>query len=113
MKERYSRQILFSPIGSAGQERLANSLVLLVGVGALGCAQGEMLARAGVGKIRLVDRDFVEYTNLQRQTLFTEDDAEERLPKAVAAKRRLSQVNSEIEIEEVIADITKIGRAHV
>lgn len=106
MNERYSRQILFSPIGSAGQERLANSSVLLVGVGALGCAQGEMLARAGVGKIRLVDRDFVEYTNLQRQTLFTEDDAKERLPKAVAAKRRLSQVNSEIEIEEVIADVT-------
>lgn len=106
MNERYSRQILFHPIGAAGQEKLAASTVLLVGVGALGCAQAEMLARAGVGKIRLVDRDFVEYTNLQRQTLFTEDDAEERLPKAVAAKRRLSQINSEIEVEETVADVS-------
>ncbi len=106
MKVRYSRQILFSPIGSAGQEKLANSTILLVGVGALGCSQAEMLARAGVGKIRLVDRDFVEYSNLQRQTLFCEEDAEERMPKAVAAKRRISQINSEIEVEDIIADVT-------
>ena len=106
MQERYSRQILFHPIGAEGQEKLAESAVLLIGVGALGCAQGEMLARGGVGKIKLVDRDFVEYTNLQRQTLFTEDDAVDRLPKSVAAKRRIYQINSEIEIEDIVADVS-------
>ena len=106
MQERYSRQILFHPIGAEGQEKLAESTVLLIGVGALGCAQGEMLARGGVGRIKLVDRDFVEYTNLQRQTLFTEDDAVDRLPKSVAAKRRIYQINSEIEIEDIVADVS-------
>ncbi|KXK02164.1 MAG: molybdopterin and thiamine biosynthesis family dinucleotide-utilizing protein [Acidobacteria bacterium OLB17] len=106
MDERYSRQILFGPIGAAGQQKLLDARVLLVGVGALGCAQAEMLARAGVGKIRLVDRDFVETTNLQRQTLYSEDDALERLPKAVAAKKRLLQINSGVEIEEIVADVT-------
>jgi molybdopterin/thiamine biosynthesis adenylyltransferase len=105
MNERYSRQVLFREIGRDGQEKLLNSRVLLVGCGALGAAQAEMLARAGVGTLRIIDRDFVEFTNLQRQTLFKESDAAERLPKAVAAKTRIAEINSEIEVEPVIADV--------
>jgi len=105
MDDRYSRQILFSQIGAAGQRRLSTSHVLLVGCGALGASHAEMLARAGVGKLRIVDRDFVEFTNLQRQTLFKESDASERLPKAVAAKNRLAEINSGIEVEAIIADV--------
>lgn len=105
MNERYSRQILFSGVGRAGQERLSNSRVLLVGCGALGASHAEMLARAGVGRLRIVDRDFVEFTNLQRQTLFKESDAVERLPKAVAAKQRIAEINSEIEVEPFVADV--------
>ncbi|MEQ1605658.1 MAG: ThiF family adenylyltransferase [Pyrinomonadaceae bacterium] len=105
MNERYSRQILFREIGKAGQERLLNSRVLLVGCGALGAAHAEMLARAGIGKLRIVDRDYVEFTNLQRQTLFIESDALERLPKAVAAKNRIAEINSGIDVEAIIADI--------
>lgn len=106
MNERYSRQILFREIGKSGQEKLLNSRVLLVGCGALGASHAEMLARAGVGKLRIVDRDFVEFTNLQRQTLFKESDAAERLPKAVAAKTRIAEINSEIGVEAIIADVT-------
>jgi adenylyltransferase/sulfurtransferase len=105
MRERYSRQILFKEIGADGQRRLLESRVLLVGAGALGAAHAETLARAGVGFIRIVDRDFVEFSNLQRQTLYSEADAIERLPKAVAAKNRLAAINSEIEIEAIVADI--------
>src|SRR6476619_1704675 len=105
INERYSRQILFAPIGLDGQANLLDSRVLLVGCGALGCAQAEMLARAGVGCLRIVDRDFVEFTNLQRQTLFKETDAADRLPKAIAAKARLAEINSAIEVEAVVADI--------
>jgi len=105
MNERYSRQILFSPIGKDGQEKLLKSRVLLVGCGALGAAHAEVLARAGVGFLRIVDRDFVEFTNLQRQTLYSESDAKERLPKAVAAKNRLAEINSEIEIDAIVADV--------
>jgi len=105
MRERYSRQILFREIGKAGQEKLLNSRVLLVGGGALGASHAEILARAGVGFLRIVDRDFVEFSNLQRQTLYSENDARERLPKAIAAKNRLAQINSEIETEAVVADI--------
>ena len=105
MNERYSRQILFPGIGREGQERLLSSRVLLVGCGALGASHAEMLARAGVGRLRIVDRDFVEYTNLQRQTLFNESDAIERLPKAAAAKNRIGEINSEIEVEAVVADV--------
>jgi adenylyltransferase/sulfurtransferase len=104
MNERYSRQILFAGIGAAGQRRLGASRALIVGCGALGSAQVESLARAGVGRLRVVDRDFVEESNLQRQTLFTERDARERLPKAIAAARRVAEINSEIEIEPVVAD---------
>jgi len=102
---RYSRQMLFAQIGEAGQAKLLASRVVIVGSGALGCAQAEMLARAGVGHLTIVDRDFVEFSNLQRQTLFSESDASERLPKAIAAKNRLSKINSAIEIEAVVADV--------
>lgn len=105
MNERYSRQILFREIGANGQEKLRASRILLVGCGALGCSHAEMLARAGVGTLRIVDRDFVEFTNLQRQTLFSEQDADDRLPKAVAAKARLAGINSEVQIDAVVADV--------
>lgn len=105
MNERYSRQILFSGIGDEGQRRLLAARALIVGCGALGSAQAESLARAGVGALRIVDRDFVEPSNLQRQTMFTESDAEQRLPKAVAAANHLRQINSDIEIEPHILDI--------
>jgi adenylyltransferase/sulfurtransferase len=105
INERYSRQVLFPEIGRAGQEKLLNSTVLLVGAGALGASHAEMLSRAGVGRLRIVDRDFVEFTNLQRQTLYKESDAAERLPKAVAAQKRIAEINSDIEVEAVIADI--------
>ena len=95
VNERYSRQILFREIGKAGQEKLLNSRVLLVGCGALGASHAEMLARAGTGNLRIVDRDFVEFTNLQRQTLYSEQDARDRLPKAIAAKNRIAAINSE------------------
>ncbi len=105
MNERYSRQVLFREIGREGQEKLLNSRVLIVGCGALGASHAEMLSRAGVGKLRIVDRDFVEFTNLQRQTLFKESDAAERLPKAIAAKTRIAEINSEIEVEAIVADV--------
>jgi adenylyltransferase/sulfurtransferase len=103
--ERYSRQILFREIGREGQAKLLASRVLLVGCGALGAAHAEMLARAGVGNLRIVDRDFVEFTNLQRQTLFKESDAAERLPKAVAARTRIGEINSGIKVEAVVTDV--------
>ncbi len=105
MIERYSRQILFNEIGRGGQENLLASRVLIVGCGALGSSHAEMLSRAGVGSIRIVDRDFVEFSNLQRQTLFRESDAADRLPKAVAAKNRLAEINSDIDVEAIIADV--------
>ncbi len=105
MNERYSRQILFNGIGKAGQERLLNSRVLIVGCGALGSAQAESLARAGVGRLRIADRDFVEASNLQRQTMFTERDAVERLPKAVAAANHIAEINQEITVEPEIIDV--------
>lgn len=105
MNERYSRQILFAGIGRAGQERLLAARALLVGCGALGSAQAEALARAGVGRLRVVDRDFVEESNLQRQTLFTESDAREHLPKAAACARRLAEVNSDVRVEAEVADV--------
>ena len=107
MIERYSRQILFSAIGADGQGKLSKARVLIVGCGALGAAHAETLTRAGVGHLRIVDRDFVEFSNLQRQTLYNEADARERLPKATAAKNRLAEINSEIEIEPVVADVNR------
>jgi len=105
MDDRYSRQILFAPIGAGGQQRLAAARVTVVGCGALGTAQADLLARAGVGRLHLVDRDFVEASNLQRQTLFDEEDARAALPKAVAARARLGRVNSAIRIEALVADL--------
>src|SRR6266536_2379569 len=102
---RYSRQILFSGIGKDGQRRLLESRALIVGCGALGSAQAESLARAGVGRLRIVDRDFVETSNLQRQTMFTEHDAAERVPKAIAAANHIRELNSEIETAPEIADV--------
>src|SRR5918912_3893152 len=105
--ERYSRQILFAGIGAEGQARLAAAQVLVVGCGALGSAQVEALARAGVGRLRVADRDFVEESNLQRQTMFTERDARERLPKAVACARRVSEINSDVACETEVADVSQ------
>src|SRR5258707_10822241 len=104
MNERYSRQILFSGIGTEGQSRLLQSRAIIIGCGALGSAHAESLARAGVGKLRIVDRDFVEASNLQRQTMFTERDADERIPKAVAAANHIGEINRDIEVDSEIAD---------
>lgn len=105
-RERYSRQTLFPPIGQAGQERLAGAKVTVIGCGALGTVSAEMLVRAGVGQVTIIDRDFVEVSNLQRQSLFTEEDAKLTVPKAVAAQRVLSQVNSAVEIQGLVEDLT-------
>lgn len=105
MPDRYSRQVRFAPLGEKGQERLKESRAAIVGCGALGTASADILARAGVGCLRIIDRDFVEESNLQRQTLFSEADAEQRLPKAEAARRALARVNSEIEVEARCRDL--------
>ncbi len=104
-EERYSRQILFPGIGRSGQRRLLESHVAVVGCGATGAAAAALLARAGVGQITLVDRDFVEVSNLQRQMLFDEADAREALPKAEAARRKLLQLNSGVTVHAHIADL--------
>lgn len=102
---RYSRQILFAPLGQAGQECLATSTVAIVGCGATGAAAAAMLARAGVGKLILIDRDYVEWSNLQRQILFDEADAEAGLPKAEAARLKLAQQNSGVSVSAHITDL--------
>ncbi|MBA4030389.1 MAG: thiamine biosynthesis protein ThiF [Planctomyces sp.] len=102
---RYHRQSLLPEIGTAGQERLSRTVVALFGMGALGSAAAELLGRAGVGTLRLIDRDFVDVTNLQRQSLYDETDARERTPKAIAAARRLGQINSQITLDPRVADI--------
>jgi molybdopterin-synthase adenylyltransferase len=104
-RERYSRQILFREIGEQGQERLLASHAVIVGCGALGCLQAMALARAGVGHLSIIDRDYVEPSNLQRQFLFDESDAAEGLPKAAAAECHLRRMNSTIEIHGVIDDL--------
>ena len=105
-RERYSRQILFSGIGEVGQQKLLASHVAIVGCGALGSFQAEALARAGVGRLTIVDRDYVEPSNLQRQWLFEEADAAAALPKAIAAERSLARVNSGVRVAGVVADLT-------
>jgi len=105
LAERYSRQILFPPIGEAGQRRLAESSVVLIGCGALGSTIADGLVRAGVGRLVIVDRDFVELNNLQRQMLFDEEDVAQQLPKAVAAARRLARINSSVTVEPVVTDV--------
>ena len=106
MSDRYSRQVLFERLGQTGQRRLGASSALLVGCGALGSLVSEWLVRAGVGRLRIVDRDFVEESNLHRQVLFDEEDARHAIPKAVAAERRLRAINSTVVVEGVIADVT-------
>lgn len=102
---RYSRQVLFPGIGAGGQEKLAAGFGVVVGLGALGSVAADLLARAGVGRLRLVDRDFVDETNLGRQCLYDEEDCRRTLPKAIAARRRLERVNSEVRYEDVVADV--------
>lgn len=103
MDNRYSRQLLYSNIGKRGQDLLKKKTVVIIGLGALGSLSSEMLTRAGVGKLILIDRDYVELTNLQRQTLYNENDAELKKPKAVAAYDKLSKINSSIDIEVHVA----------
>ena len=103
--DRYSRQRRFAPIGDAGQDRLAASRVLILGLGALGTVAADQVVRAGIGFVRLVDRDFVELSNLQRQSLFDEDDLQQNLPKAVAAQIKLRRVNSSVQIDAAVDDI--------
>lgn len=103
--DRYRKQMLFAPLGEAGQQRLQDSCALIVGCGALGSVIAETLARAGVGHLRIVDRDFVDLSNLQRQVLFDEEDVAQRLPKALAAATKLSRINSAIQIEPHVADV--------
>ncbi len=102
---RYSRQTVFPPIGVEGQQKLFDARVAIIGVGALGTVIANNLCRSGVGFLRIIDRDYVEWSNLQRQTLYQEQDAAEQLPKAVAAYQHLSKVNSEIVIEPVVDDV--------
>ena len=104
--ERYSRQVLYPGIGAAGQRKLASSRVAIAGCGATGSALAGLLARAGVGSMRIVDRDYVEPSNLQRQSLFDEADAAESLPKAIAAARKIAAFNSHIAVEPQVADLT-------
>lgn len=103
--ERYSRQMMFPPIGEEGQRRLLRSRVTLCGCGALGTVIANVLVRAGVGFLRIIDRDFIEWHNLQRQVLFDEDDVRDCLPKAEAAARKLRKINSDVQIEPVVADV--------
>jgi molybdopterin/thiamine biosynthesis adenylyltransferase len=106
---RYSRQILFPGIGATGQQLLAQSHVAIVGVGATGAATASLLARAGVGTLTLIDRDFVETSNLQRQVLFDEADARESLPKAEAARRKIALFNSSINVQSHVADLVPVN----
>jgi len=104
--DRYSRQVLFKEIGAEGQEKLARSRVVIVGSGATGSVLASLLARSGIGKLRILDRDYVEASNLQRQTLFDENDARESVPKAIAAARQIARFNSRIAVEPHVADLT-------
>lgn len=102
---RYSRQILFKPIGENGQKKLLNKQVVVVGMGALGTVISDHLVRSGVGYVRIIDRDYVELSNLQRQLLYDEDDVDDHLPKVIAAERKLKKINSTVKIEPIIADL--------
>jgi thiazole biosynthesis adenylyltransferase ThiF len=106
LNNRYSRQELFSPIGEEGQQKIREKHVLIIGAGALGSANAEMFVRAGVGKITIVDRDYVDWSNLQRQQLYAESDVKNNLPKAIAAKKRLEEINSDVTIEALVQDVT-------
>src|SRR5690625_1686618 len=106
MTDRYSRQRRFKPIGEKGQHKIGNKHVLIIGCGALSTANADNLARSGIGRLTLIDRDYVEYSNLQRQQLFTEADAIEQIPKAIATKKRLTEINSNVVIDAHIMDAT-------
>jgi adenylyltransferase/sulfurtransferase len=112
-RDRYSRQVLFPGIGALGQQRLATAHVAIVGIGATGAATASLLARAGVGTLTLIDRDFVEPSNLQRQVLFDEADARESLPKAEAARRHIARFNSAITVHARIADLVPANIAEL
>ncbi|PLS02963.1 ThiF family adenylyltransferase [Neobacillus cucumis] len=103
--DRYSRQILFQAVGEEGQRKLLGSRVAIIGAGALGTVIANHLVRSGIGYIRLIDRDLVEWSNLQRQMLYTEEDARKQLPKAIAAQKRLKEINSAVTVDAVIADL--------
>ncbi len=105
IEDRYSRQVLFKEIGAEGQKRLSQSRVVIVGCGATGSAMALLLARSGVGMLRILDRDYVEPSNLQRQSLFDENDARESVPKAIAATRQIVRFNSQIALEPHVADL--------
>jgi len=107
MENRYSRQELFSGIGPEGQKKVRSAAIAIVGCGALGTLQAETLTRAGIGRLKIIDRDFVEPSNLQRQSLFTENDADQSLPKAVAAAAHLKTLNSEVEVLPVVSDLSQ------
>jgi molybdopterin-synthase adenylyltransferase len=106
LQDRYNRQVLFPPIGREGQVKLTQSRVAIIGMGALGTVLATQLVRAGVGFVRLIDRDIVETSNLQRQALYDEDDAEQSLPKVIAAQEKLVRANRDVEIEALVADLT-------
>ncbi len=108
LMDKYSRQQLFVPIGLEGQKKIRQKHVLIVGAGALGSGNAEMLVRAGVGKLTIIDRDYVEFSNLQRQQLYTEQDAMQSLPKAIAAKKRLEEINSDVEIFAYVMDASPL-----
>lgn len=112
-EDRYSRQVLFAPIGDEGQSKLANGVVCIVGMGALGTVLASHMVRAGVGRVRLIDRDYVERSNLQRQMLYDEDDAAQSLPKVVAAENKLKKINSDVTLEKVFADVTPGNAEHL
>jgi adenylyltransferase/sulfurtransferase len=105
LHQKYSRQMLFTPLGPEGQERLRASSAVIVGCGAIGAAAANLLVRAGIGRVRIIDRDFVELSNLQRQILFDEQDALSALPKAIAAERKLRAINSDVAVAGVVADL--------
>ncbi|RLL41174.1 thiamine biosynthesis protein MoeB [Oceanobacillus piezotolerans] len=109
MEDRYSRQKLFKPIGEDGQKEIGQKHVLILGCGALGTANAENLVRAGIGKLTIIDRDYVELSNLHRQHLFTEQDAMDQIPKVIAAKRKLEAINSQVEIIAHILDATAVS----
>ena len=106
---RYIRQEILGVVGAAGQERLSRAHAALIGAGALGSTIADLLVRAGIGRLTLIDRDYVELHNLQRQTLYTEDDVRDHTPKAMAAAERLSTINSSVEIRPVVADVNSLS----
>src|SRR3990172_1039817 len=105
MLDRYSRQVRFRKIGAEGQQKLGYGSVVIIGAGGLGCTIATMLVRAGVGKVRIIDRDIIEYHNLHRQILYTEQDVRNHLPKAVAAEQHLKKFNSSVTIQGIVTDV--------